>query len=369
MSQTKVQLLNPLGGNINVAGVVTATTLSVGTSISVGTGGTAGSIGASGFSGDGSGLTGVAGTGSINVATASTFLNNVNISGICTAGISTLNTHGIDCGSGIVTATGFVGNVTGTATGLSGSPSITVTDLTVNGTETIINTDELNVRDKTVGIGSTTTPSSTTQDGSGIIIYGQTNVNILYDNDVCGVGINTGLNVSGFVTATSFSGDGSGLSGVISGLDISADGSLSGTASTALNFAGATITSDNAVGISTITISAGITTTSMTGFGNTTVFIDLSSAQNHDVYLNAGITTFSCTGGAVGESHSIIITQPSSGITTVGFSTYFLWPSGSAPNISQTSASSQIDLISLVVKQVGAAGTQLLASSGLDYQS
>ena len=364
MSQTKVQLLNPLGGNINVAGVVTATT-----AIHVGSGGTAGSIGVNGFSGDGSGLTGVAGTGSINVATASTFLNNVNISGICTAGISTLNTHGIDCGAGIVTATGFVGNVTGTATGLSGSPSITVTDLTVNGTETIINTDELNVRDKTVGIGSTTTPSSTTQDGAGIIIYGQTPVNLLYDNDKAAVGLNTGLSVTGFVTATSFSGDGSGLSGVISGLDIQASGSLSGTASTALNFTGATITSDNAVGISTITISAGITTTSMTGFGNTTVFIDLSSAQNHDVYLNAGVTTFTCTGGAVGESHSIIITQPSSGITTVGFSTYFLWPSGSSPNISQTSASSQIDLISLVVKQVGIAGTQLLASAGLDYQS
>ena len=365
MSQTKVQLLNPLGGNINVAGVVTATTLSVGTSISVGTGGTAGSIGANGFSGDGSGLTGVAGTGSINVATASTFLNNVNISGICTAGISTLNTHGIDCGAGIVTATGFVGNVTGTATGLSGSPSITVTDLTVNGTETIINTDELNVRDKTVGIGSTTTPSSTTQDGSGIIIYGQTNVNILYDNDVCGVGINTGLNVSGFVTATSFSGDGSGLSGVISGLDIQSDGALTGTASTALNFSGVTITSDNTVGISTITVAAaGLGTEAITVVPATgiTTYLDLTNAQDH-LITASGVTTISTSGGTEGESHTLRIVN--SGITTIGFNTHFVWPNGSAPSLVTTDEA--INLISFTVHKAGAAGTTLLAGASQNF--
>jgi len=50
----------------------------------------------------------------------------------------------------------------------------------------------------------------------------------------------------------------------------------------------------------------------------------------------------------------------------VGVSTYFLFPSGSSPVMSQ--GSSKFDLVSFVVKRVGAAGTQLLSSAGLDYQ-
>ena len=42
--------------------------------------------------------------------------------------------------------------------------------------------------------------------------------------------------------------------------------------------------------------------------------------------------------------------------------------SGSSPNLSRGSASSEIDLISFVVKQVAVGATQLLASAGLDYQ-
>ena len=108
----------------------------------------------------------------------------------------TIFSNGNIAAAGVITATSFVGDVTGDVTGnadtattatnaqgLTGAPSIIVTNLTVNGTETIINTNELNVRDKTVGIGSTTTPTSTTQDGAGIIIYGQTQVDFLYDND------------------------------------------------------------------------------------------------------------------------------------------------------------------------------------------
>ena len=75
-------------------------------------------------------------------------------------------------------------------------------NLTVQGTETIINTNELNVQDKTIGIGSTNAPTATTQDGAGAIIYGQTHINILYDVDKAALGISTAVNVSGFVTAT-----------------------------------------------------------------------------------------------------------------------------------------------------------------------
>ena len=113
--------------------------------------------------------------------------------------------------TGVVTATKFDGalatNATGTNLTLSG-------DLTVQGSQTIINSDTLDVKDKTVGIASTSTPTSATQDGSGIEIYGPSNVTIKYEDQKGAIGINTGLTVSGVVTATSFSGAGSGLTGI-----------------------------------------------------------------------------------------------------------------------------------------------------------
>ena len=75
-------------------------------------------------------------------------------------------------------------------------------NLTVQGTETIINTNELNVQDKTIGIGSTNAPTAASQDGAGAIIYGQTHIDILYDVDKAALGISTSVNVSGFITAS-----------------------------------------------------------------------------------------------------------------------------------------------------------------------
>ena len=113
--------------------------------------------------------------------------------------------------TGVVTATKFDGAL---ATNATGTNLILSGDLTVQGSQTIINSDTLDVKDKTVGIASTATPTSATQDGSGIEIYGPSNVTIKYDDQKGGVGINTGLTVTGVVTATSFTGDGSAVTGV-----------------------------------------------------------------------------------------------------------------------------------------------------------
>ena len=68
----------------------------------------------------------------------------------------------------------------------------------------------------------------------------------------------TTLDVGGTVTATSFVGDGANLTGVISGVDLSQDGSIVGSAITAINFSGATVSTPTA-GLSTVTIAKQLT--------------------------------------------------------------------------------------------------------------
>ena len=95
---------------------------------------------------------------------------------------------------------------------------------------------------------------------------------------------------------------------------------------------------------------------------NAVVTLDLTAAQDHKVTAT-GICTITCTGGTEAQSHTIRIIN--SGSATVGFSTYFLFPSGNAPVL--TSTDGAINLISFTVNRVGAAGTQLLAGASLNF--
>ena len=180
--------------NINSVGVLTATS----------------------FVGNGAGLTGVASTDNIQTATSANFLSNVNIAGITTCQALTVS-----------------GN------------------LTVDGTTTTINSTTLSVDDKTIVIASGAADSSAA-DGAGISIDGAS-ATILYSHSGTKfvsnkpfeatsftgnvTGTSTGLsgspsitvnavnsshiNSSGIITASSFSGDGSGLTGVASTDNIS----------------------------------------------------------------------------------------------------------------------------------------------------
>tara|TARA_R100000008_G_C3558359_1_gene154534 strand:+ start:137 stop:1129 length:993 start_codon:yes stop_codon:yes gene_type:complete len=111
------------------------------------------------------------------------FSKGINVTGVATA----VKFSGDVLGVGI-TATTFTGALTGNATGLSGTPDITVDgvtandikvsgsctitgNLTVDGTQTIVNTSTLDVADKTVGIASTTNATNSSADGAGIEIY------------------------------------------------------------------------------------------------------------------------------------------------------------------------------------------------------
>ena len=131
------------------------------------------------------------------------------------------------------------------------------------------------------------------------------------------------LFVSGVATATAYHGDGSNLTG----------------------------------------ISVGLSTEAFTSSGIVTA-VRLSTAQDHKITAT-GITTITSSGsGTEGESHTIRIVN--SGIATVGFSTYFLFPSGAAPSL--PTADGAISLISFTVHDsVGAGCTQLLAGASVNF--
>jgi len=257
--------------------------------------------------------------------------------------------------TGVATAT-TVSATAVSATTLSLSGNATVGgNLTVSGTQTIINTTSLEVEDKNIGIASVTPAlSDANLDGAGITIHGsEGDKTLTWSNSNSRMQFNTDL------YATSFYGDGSNLTNVISGVELKQAGSSVGTGITQINFAsGATLTTASS-GVSTVTIAAGIQTEASSGGA---VTLDLTAAQDHKVTAT-GITTITVTGGTEADSHTVRIVN--SGSATVGFSTYFLFPSGAAPSL--PTADGAISLISFTVHRVGAAGTQLLAGASVNF--
>ena len=243
----------------------------------------------------------------------------------------------------------FVDNIKGRTGGAIGAPSGAVVTGVLTATSASFSGN--------VSVGGTLTYEDVTNiDAVGVITAQQ------------GIRVGASQSISAVSGTIYYYGDGSNLDGVVSGIELKEGGTSRGTSLTVINFeSGATVTTGSA-GVSTITIAAGISTTASSPSANTVVTLNLGTAQHHDITLSAGITTITCTGGSFGESHSLVLTQPSSGIATVGFSTYFLFPSGSVPSMSE--GSSKVDLVSFVVKTEGASGvaTALLASAGLNYQ-
>ena len=153
----------------------------------------------------------------LDVNSGGTVNGNVNITG----NLSVSGTTTLSAGSSVsfaTTAFNLSGTATtatsaGTAYGLSGTPNITVgnitgtgatfTNLTVNGTQTIINTTSLEVADKNIGIGSTSSPSDALADGAGITIYGTTNKTITWNNNSDDFAFSNGIDIKGAVETVS----------------------------------------------------------------------------------------------------------------------------------------------------------------------
>ena len=280
-------------------------------------------------------------SGNVSVGGTLTYedVTNVDAVGLITA------RDGIKVGSGITLSPDgdifFTGIMTGNGSGLTG---VANTD--------VIFTDKLSLPDNgriALGIGSDLSifhdgnHSHIEDSGTGnlniasnttAIVNAASNANIAVFKEGAEVELyhngskkletaSGGVTVTGTVAATSYTGDGSALTGIEAGIQTSVPKSVSGI----------------------------------------TTVLDLS--KDDFKITAAGITTIDVRGGSEGNSHTLRIHN--SGITTVGFSTYFLFPSGAAP-IMPTSDGA-VSLISFTVDRQGAVGlaTQLLAGSSVNF--
>jgi len=292
--------------------------LQVGTGVSVY--GNSGIVSATKYYGSGANLTGItagatlsAGSGAQRVVVTS--LTSGTMTSAATDAELTYNS-----GTNTLSATTFSGALTGNASGSSGSCTGNSATATVaTNAQGLTGTPDITVRN-IIGVGATLSGVLTYEDVTNIDSVGIVTARL-------GIKVGAGQSISAVSGIITYYGDGSQLTG----------------------------------------ISAGISTTASSPSANTVVTLNLSTAQHHDLTLTAGITTITCSGGSFGDSHSVVISQPSSGIATVGFSTFFLFPSGATPSMS--GGGSKVDLVSFVVKRVGVGGTQLLASAGLNYSN
>ena len=110
-------------------------------------------------------------------------------------------------------------------------------------------------------------------------------------------------------------------------------------------------------------IEVGISTEALVKTNGQTASLDLSK-DDHKVTAT-GTVTIDVTGGTEGNSHSLRIEN--SGATSIGFSTYFKFPSGATPSIPTTSGA--ISLISFTVHKAGSVGiaTVLLAGASVNF--
>ena len=273
---------------------------------------TGGVITGSSFSGDGSGLIGVASTDNIITGTAATF-NTMPVdinAGMTVAGVSTF---------GAITATSF-GAVSGTTGTFSGN----------------------------VSVGGVLTYEDVTNVDSVGVVTARSGIDCNGDIDVDG---HTNLDNVNIVGVTTFSGN----------IFPSQDSSYN-IGSNGVRFANGYFDTLYGDGSNLSGISVGISTEELTTAGST-VTLDLSK-DDHKI-TKSGTYTITCTGGTEASAHTLRIVN--SGIATVGFSTYFLFPGGGVPTL--PTANGAISLISFTVHRAGASGisTQLISGASVNF--
>lgn len=257
-----------------------------------------GVVSATQFFGDGSELSGITAGATLSAGSGDqrVVLTSLTSGTMTTAATDAELSYNSDTDT--LSATTFSGALSGNATGLTGTPNISVGTITASGN---------------VSVAGTLTYEDVRNVDSVGLITARSGIRI-------GTGGTVGPASTGIVT---YYGDGQYLTGISAG------------------------------GISTFagTASGIVTTLNLTN-------------QDHKVTVT-GITTITVSGGTEGDSHTVRVVN--SGVSTVGFSTYFLFPSGSAPVL--PTADGAISLISFTVHRAGSTGiaTQLLGGAALNF--
>ena len=306
-------------GGLNISGIVTVSAADIDDFLDVGSNiklGNAGVITATSFSGSGAALTGIDATALKDSA------GNVKIqaqaSGAMHTGIHTFTSDATFSGNVSIGGTLTYEDVTnidsvGVVTARAG--------LKVTGGTSYF-AGAIAAAGAITGTASTATNVTVADESSDTTCF-PTFVTAATGNLPPKTGSNLSFNSStGQLNATKFVGDGSGLTNLAVGLSTEA-----------LTTAGATVT------------------------------LDLTK-DDHKI-TKSGTYTITCTGGTESESHTLRIVN--SGISTVGFSTYFLFPSGGTPNL--PNADGAISLISFTVHRAGSSGisTQLLGGASVNF--
>jgi len=249
---------------------------------------------------------------------------------------------------------------------LTGNSIVNVVDITATGNVSVGGTLTYEDVENIDSVGLVTARTGIRVLAGGAVIAGATTA-------TDGIRVGAGQSIGSDGAAVIYYGDGSNLSGLPqSGIGIQTSQGSVGYGVTLLKFVGAGVSdfTTPSSGISTITIvgggggggGGGIATDAQVKTNGQTATLDLDSAQDHKITCT-GTVTITCSGGNEGESHTVRIIN--SGSATVGFSTFFLFPSGSTP-VMPTGAG-EISLISFTVNRVGTAGTQLLSGASLNF--
>jgi len=205
-----------------------------------------------------------------NVASGNITPTSVTIAGEGATAV-TINSSGINVG--VATATTFVGALTGNATGLSGSPNITV----------------------------------------------------------------TGVNASGIVTATSFSGSGANLTGISSVSFATTSFGLSGTPNLNVGITTVTQLGINTTTIPTkLYVQGNAASNIVTLTDGATITPDFTLGNNFQVTIAASRTIANPTGVTTGQSGVIFIQENGTGGYTVGWGTSWDFASSTAPTLITT---------------------------------
>ena len=248
---------------------------------------------------------------------------------------------------------------------LTGNSIVNVVDITATGNVSVGGTLTYEDVENIDSVGLVTARTGIRVLAGGAVIAGATTA-------TDGIRVGAGQSIGSDGAAVIYFGDGSNLSGLPqSGIGIQTSQGSVGYGVTLLKFVGAGVSdfTTPSVGVSTLTIvggggggGGGISTDATTVTNGQTATLDLDSAQDHKITCT-GTVTITSSGGNEGESHTVRIIN--SGTATVGFSTYFLFPSGATPSL--PTGSGDISLISFTINRVGAAGTQLLAGASLNF--